>query len=213
MKPILWGFVALVLLSSLLWLALRPALLAVGGALVVEDDLQPVDVIHVISGPNYRIDYSVQLYQQGYGKQLFYTGRGTQTYIQKRRAVRQGVPQEAIVTDGSWVTSTYSEALRLQALIVQREGSGSPIRSVIVTSDAYHMRRARWAYRQVLGDQVRLQMAPVPLEASPYRREWWTHPRSREHVRDEYLKLAYYYARYKLFRGPIRSWLASLDRN
>jgi hypothetical protein len=32
-------------------------------------------------------------------------------------------------------------------------------------------------------------------------------------VFEEYVKMMYYYARYKLFRGPIGEWLASLDRD
>jgi uncharacterized SAM-binding protein YcdF (DUF218 family) len=206
----IWIWSAAFLLSALaLCLARRPLLYAIGDHLVVQDDLVPADVIHVLSGPNYRVDYGVRLYHEGYGTVLHFTGRGGQASSHKRRAVRQGVPESAIVADGSWVTSTYSEALRLQAYIAESE---TPIDSVIVSSDAYHMRRARWTYRQVLGDRVRVQMAPAPFEESPFVREWWTHRSSRKRVLEEYAKLAYYLARYKLFRGPIREWLASLDR-
>jgi uncharacterized SAM-binding protein YcdF (DUF218 family) len=210
MKLVYSGVFVLVLLAIVACLSWRPVLLAIGDVLVVQDELVPADVIHVVSGPNYRVDHSIQLYQQGYGKQLFLTGRGRQAGDHKRRAIRQGVPPEAITADGSAVTSTYSEALRLQAFIAQSE---TPVRSVIVSSDAYHMRRARWAYRRVLGDQVQVQMSPVPFESSPFRHEWWTHRRSFQRVVEEYVKLAYYCARYKVFRGPIREWLASLDRN
>jgi len=210
MKTIRVWIAALALLAVVLLLAWKPILLAIGGFLIVHDALQQADLIHVISGPDDRVDYSVRLYEQGYGERLFYTGRGSQADAQRRRAIRQGVPPEAVATDGAWVTSTYSEAIRLQAYIAQSE---TPIRSVIVISDAYHMRRARWAYRQVLGDQVEVWMAPVPFEDSPLRREWWSHPRSRKRVCEEYLKLVYYYARYKVFRGPIQEWLASFDQN
>jgi uncharacterized SAM-binding protein YcdF (DUF218 family) len=209
MKPILF-WIAAVALLGVLWLAWRPVLLAVGSVLVVRDDLSPADVIHVISGPNYRVDYGIRLYQQGYGRQLFFTGRGYQAYRDKERAVAQGVPSQAVVADGSWVTSTYSEAVRLKEFIAR---SATPIRSVIISSDAYHMRRARWAYRQVLGDQVHLQMAPVPFEWSPFQRQWWNDRRSRQRVLEEYLKITYYYARYKFGWGPVGRWLASLDQD
>jgi uncharacterized SAM-binding protein YcdF (DUF218 family) len=128
--------------------------------------------------------------------------------MHKARAIRQGVSPEAIAADGSSVTSTYSEAVRLQAFVAQSE---TPIRSVIVVSDAYHMRRARWAYEHVLGDQVQVLMSPVPFESSQLQREWWTHRRSLKRVFEEYVKLAYYWARYRVFRGSIQEWLASLD--
>jgi uncharacterized SAM-binding protein YcdF (DUF218 family) len=210
MKLLYYGVAVLVLLAVVICLSWQPILLAVGDFLVVEDEIVPADVIHVLSGPYYRVDYGAQLYEQGYGKQLFLTGRGRQADFDKRRAMRRGVPSEAITTDGTWVTSTYSEAVRLQAFI---DASETPVRSVIVVSDAYHMRRARWAYQRVLGDQVQVQMAPVPFESSPFQREWWTHRRSFMRVVEEYLKLVYYYARYKVFRGPIQEWLASLDRH
>ena len=210
MKRILFRIAAVALLGIVLCLAWRLVLLAIGDVLVVQDDLSPADVVHVISGPNYRVDYGIRLYQQGYGKQLFFTGQGHQAYDSRIRAIIQGVPSDAVIADGSWVTSTYSEAVRLKAFIAQSE---TPIRSVIVSSDAYHMRRARWTYRQVLGDQVDLQMAPVPFELSPFQRQWWTDRGSRQRVREEYLKTMYYYARYKFFRGPVGEWLASLDRD
>jgi len=37
----------------------------IGDFLVVEDDLRPADVIHIIAGDDYRTDYAIQLYQQG----------------------------------------------------------------------------------------------------------------------------------------------------
>jgi uncharacterized SAM-binding protein YcdF (DUF218 family) len=209
MKSCYFGIVVIGLLTIVLCLIHRPILLAIGGVLVVQDELHPADVIHVISGPSYRVDYAVRLYQEGYGKQLFLTGSGHQAFTHKLRAMRRGVPNEAVVADASRVSSTYSEAVRLQAFI---DRSKEPIDSVIVSSDAYHMRRARWAYRKVLGDQVEVQMAPVPFEASPFRREWWTHGRSGVHVLEEYVKMVYYWARYQFFRGRIQEWLASLDR-
>ena len=67
---------AIAMLGVLLLRAREPILFAVGDFLVIEDALQPADVIHVISGPDDRTDYAIQLYKQGYGKQIFFTGVG-----------------------------------------------------------------------------------------------------------------------------------------
>jgi uncharacterized SAM-binding protein YcdF (DUF218 family) len=205
----------LLLLGVSLFLFREPIALAVGDFLVIRDDLQPADVIHVIAGEDYRTDYAIQLYKQGYGKQIFFTG-GWCTFHNlyhgehgRELALQQGVPPEAIAIDDSFVTSTYSETVRLKEFIAQ---SQAPIRSVIVVSDAYHMRRARWTSRRLLGDEIQVQMAPVPFEMSPYQRRWWTDEASRAYVKEEYLKMFYYYARYRLSLGPMRQWLASLDR-
>lgn len=205
-----------VLLAAVLFLLREPLALTIGDFLVRRDDLQPADVIHAVAGGNEddRTDHAIQLYKQGYGKRIFFTG-GWCTFHNlyhgqhgRELALQQGVPLEAIAVDDFPVTSTYEEVARLKEFIAQ---SQPPIRSVIVVSDAYHTRRAHWTTRRVLGDEIRVQTAPVPFELSSYRRRWWTDAASRRYVKDEYLKMAYYYARYQLSRGPLTEWLASLD--
>jgi hypothetical protein len=66
--------VPLILLCAIVFLAREPILYGIGDSLVVQDELHPADVIHVIAGPDYRTDYAIQLYQEGYGRQLFFTG-------------------------------------------------------------------------------------------------------------------------------------------
>jgi len=216
MRHILIITVTVALLGAVLFLFRERILLAIGDFLIVQDELHPADVIHVIAGPDYRTDYAIQLYQQGYGRQIFFTGGwcsihlGYHGEMGRRRALDQGVPPEAIAIDDSDVTSTYSEAVRLKEFIAK---STLPIKSVIVVSDPYHMRRARWTYQHLLGDQVSIQMAPIPFESSPYQCRWWTDEASRQYVKDEYLKTLYYYARYQLGGGPLQGWLVSLDRD
>jgi uncharacterized SAM-binding protein YcdF (DUF218 family) len=210
---ILIGFAFLCLLLVLFrdkWL------LGIGDFLIVEDTLQPADVIHVIAGDDYRLDYAIQLYRQGYGKKIFLTGGGWCLHHQvnhsaewKERALGQGVLEEDIIIDDGKITSTYNEAEWLKIWIEQ---SHVPIRSVIVVSDPFHMRRARWAYQRVLGDSIEIQMAPVPFDKTPYQRVWWQDHRSRLMVGEEYEKIVYYLVRYQFSRGFVREWLASLDQ-
>jgi uncharacterized SAM-binding protein YcdF (DUF218 family) len=186
----------LALLLVTLILAYQPILFAIGDFLVVkEDNLQPADMIHVLGGDFDRLDYAVELYHQGYAPRLFVTGCDYIAY--KERAVVSGVRPEDIFPDSSWSATTYEEALELKEFL----DSDASIQSVIVASDPYHMRRARWTFRWVLGDQVSIQMAPVPFNLSPYQRRWWTDANSWQYVKNEYLKIAYYYARYQLSAG------------
>jgi uncharacterized SAM-binding protein YcdF (DUF218 family) len=186
----------------------------IGKYLVVQDQLSPAEVIHVIAGEDYRTDYAIQLYKQGFANQIFFTGGWCNTHQYNHgqhgmeRALSQGVPEAAIAFDESPVTSTYEEAERLATFI---DGSPRTIESVVVVSDPYHMRRARWTYRRVLGKNVAVQMAPVPFERTPYRLRWWDDYQSKRYVKDEYLKYFYYITRYQLSWGWIREWLASYD--
>jgi uncharacterized SAM-binding protein YcdF (DUF218 family) len=203
------------LLLLTLVLIREPILFVIGDFLVVRDELQLADVIHVISGPDDRTDYAIQLYKEGYARQIFFTGGwcSFHNYYHgqhgRERALEQRIPPEAIAIDDSRVTSTYAEVFQLKEFITH---SQAPVRSVIVVSDPYHMRRARWTYRHLLGDQVSLQMAPVPFELLPYQRRWWTDEKSRQYVKIEYLKIAYYLARYQFGVGPVGEWLAAFDR-
>lgn len=207
---------ALVMVGVLLYVAREPILQAVGDYLVIQDNLEPADVIHVIAGGDDRTDYAIRLYKQGYGQRLFFTGGWCtdHDYFHGQhgieRAEAQEVPAAVLAADDSVVTSTYAEAELLKRLIA---ASSPPVRSVIVVSDPFHMRRARWTYRCVLGRDIRVEMAPVPFGVTRYQRQWWTDDLSRAFVKQEYPKLIYYFLRYQLRIAPLSDWLASLDQD
>ena len=214
MKFLIIIVVVLLLLALIAFFVRETVLQAVGDFLVIQDDLYPVDVIHVIAGADHRTEHAIQLYKQGYAKTLFFTGGWytSHNYYHGehgfQQALAQGVPKEAIDYDDSPVTSTYSETVLLKAWIDQ---SPAPISSVIVVSDPFHMRRARWTARQVLGEGVEILMAPVPFEKTPYNQQWWVDETSQRYVKEEYQKLVYYLLRYKYSWGWLSEWLASYD--
>ncbi len=203
------------ILGLALFLVREPLLLSVGDFLVLQDELEPVDVIHVISGLDHRADYGIQLYRQGYGKWIFFTGGWCQyhqvNHAQHSRelAIQQGIPDSAIVTDEADINSTYAEVARLKEWI---DKNPIHVRSVMVVSDPHHMWRSRWTYRRILGSRIKLIMAPVPFDTSPYQRRWWLDAQSRKMVKDEYLKIGYYFARYQISRGFLKDWLSTFDK-
>jgi uncharacterized SAM-binding protein YcdF (DUF218 family) len=144
-----------VLLGTAAFLAREKLLQGAGDYLLIQDDLRPVDVIHVIAGDDYRTEYAIQLYLRGYAKFLFFTGGWCESHHYyhgdhgKQQALLRGVPPHAIAFDDSKVTSTYAEVALLKAWMDQ---SAMPIRSLMVVSDPFHMRRARWTYRRVMSD-------------------------------------------------------------
>lgn len=186
----------------------------IGNFLYVNDNLHPADVIHVIAGEDYRTDYAIQLYSEGFGETLYFTGGWCETHLYnhgehgRETSLAQGVPLNAIATDDATVMSTYMEAERLRQWIDQNP---DPVRSVIVVSDPFHMRRARWIFQRVLGDETEVLMAPVPFDRTPYQHMWWKDQLSRQNVREEYVKLVYNVLRYRYSSGSFKDWLASLD--
>lgn len=204
-----------ILAAGFLYIFREPVLQTIGDFLIVQDKLSPADVIHVISGENYRAEYGIQLYSRGYGKVLFFTGGWcpyhniNHAQQSKGMALAQGVSSNAIVTDEAEIDSTYAEAIRLKEWI---DLQPQPVNAIMVVSDPHHMRRARWTYKRIFGDEVKIIMAPVPFEMSMHQRQWWKDEASKRMIRDEYLKFGFYLARYQLSRGKLRDWLANFDK-
>lgn len=169
-----------------------PLLKTMGNFLIVEDDLQQVDLIHVLGGRFSRIDYAVELYHQGYAPHLFVTGDDDAIHY-RQYAINRNVPVTAIFPEYSWAINTYQEAQELaQFLSIHPH-----IQSVLVVSSPYHMRRAAWTFQRVLGEQVQLYFVPTPTLLKPYRDgTWWIDPQTRRFALNEYLKYIYYSVKY-----------------
>ncbi|MCB0164741.1 MAG: YdcF family protein [Anaerolineae bacterium] len=180
------------LLALVLLLMSHPILHGLGHYLMVEEDeLQPADLIHSLGGNFSRLDYTDRLYRQGYAPTLFITG-DSDAAVYRRYLFKKGIPAAAIRPDISHATSTYEEALELNAYLNRHPA----VRSVIIVSSPYHMRRARWTFERVLGHRVTLQFAPVPFKAGHVQPQWWRDPVSRHNVVSEWVKLVYYHLRY-----------------
>jgi uncharacterized SAM-binding protein YcdF (DUF218 family) len=183
----------------------------IGEALVIQDQLQPVDILHVIAGDDYRTQYAFQLYKQGYAKMLFFTGgwclehgyfHGAHAL---QLALQAGIPQNAVAYDDSQVFSTYDEVLLLQKYLAENRPD---YHSIMVVSDPFHMRRARWTYRHIFGTEFSVVMAPVPFDQTPFKQQWWTDRLSTTYVKEEYQKMIYYFFRYQLGF----TWLSRFDK-
>lgn len=177
-------------------------LFGVGDFLIVEDTLKPADLIHVLGGGDVgRVDHGVALYKQGLGKMMFFTGgrvepRGMynlpDSFLSGDYAELQGVSPEDILLRGDTAANTYEEALMLRKLLDKENA----IHSVIIVSTPYHLLRARWVFNKIVGYRVGLQYAPVPFAISQYQQRWWEDKLSLAMVKNEYLKLLYYFLRY-----------------
>ncbi len=183
----------------------------IGDSLVIQDVLQPVDVIHVIAGEDYRTQYAIELYQQGYARMLFFTGGWCNQHgyyhgaHALQLALEAGIPRESIAYDDSQVFSTYDEVLLLQRYLAENQPS---YHTVMVVSDPFHMRRAQWTFKHILRDGFTVQMSPVPFVQTPFKKQWWSDQLSTKYVIDEYKKLVFYFFRYQLNIN----WLAALDQ-
>jgi uncharacterized SAM-binding protein YcdF (DUF218 family) len=209
-------WILILVIVILLLIFAKPLMYLIGDSLIVSDDVQKGDLIAAVSGPEYRIKYAAELYRRGLGDTLFYTGGFSENNQRieadwsEYLATTEGVPPEAIATDGSTVLSTYQEAERLKAYIEAHPEKN--IKSIIIVTDPYHTRRARWAYQKVMGSEIKVQMAMVPFDRTGYTKQWWRSEVSRKMVLTEYFKSAFYILRYQIATGPFQKWLAQFDK-
>lgn len=206
-------FIPLLLILGFDLVILEPVLVLLGNFLINQDTLQRSDLIAVVSGPGYRTQYAVELYKQGWADHLFFTGGvcdehpPTDALWSERKALENGIPLNSISMDDTNILSTYQEAQRLKIYLSERPD----IKSVILVTDLYHTRRAKWTYQKVLGNQVKLIVRGVPFQETDYSAKWWNYASSRSLVAQEYIKLPFYLLRYQITTGIIQKWLSVFD--
>jgi uncharacterized SAM-binding protein YcdF (DUF218 family) len=185
------SFFAGVLVGVLLMLVAGVGALAlVGRALAVADPLQKSDVIVAVSGDNGpRTAMAVELWKQGYAPVVIFSGASldpdsvSSAELMKREAVRQGVPESAILVEPQSAT-TEENAQRTAELMNERG-----LHSAILVTSPYHQRRAALLFSRAFepaGLTFRNHPARDP-EWDPDR--WWLREPSRSLTLVELAKL------------------------
>ena len=105
----------------------------------------------------------------------------------------RGVPDERLEVVPGTVSGTYDEAVRLRG---HAEAKG--LRSILVVTSAYQVRRARWTFERVFsGSGVAVSFEAVPPgDETPRPLTWWLRPQGWRVVAGEYVKMVYYFARH-----------------
>jgi len=107
--------------------------------------------------------------------------------IDRRLLVRCGVPAANIILLDNQVQTTYDEIQGLAAYLDSR-----PDWRVLVVTDSFHTRRARWALRRVLGRRAdQADMVSAAMDECQTA-SWWRNEIGFAAVVSEYLKLGFY---------------------
>lgn len=108
-----------------------------------------------------------------------------------RVLLSQGVPETAMEAIGNGVSSTYDESRAVRAWV---EKTGA--KSLLIPTDLFHTRRARWLFRKELkgtGAQIRVvAVAPREYQAT----NWWQREQGLIAFQNEWIKLPYYWLKY-----------------
>jgi uncharacterized SAM-binding protein YcdF (DUF218 family) len=111
--------------------------------------------------------------------------------LTRRILLSNGVPKTAMTMIGTNVASTYDES---RAVRVWVEKSGA--KSILIPTDPFHTRRARWIFSKELRD-TKTAIHVVPVNPVRYRTDdWWRHEEGVIAFQNEVVKYAYYRIEY-----------------
>jgi uncharacterized SAM-binding protein YcdF (DUF218 family) len=195
----------LLLTGAAAYLCRDQLLTGLAGYLVIDDQLQPADLIFVLSGEvDTRPFRAAELFQQGLAPRIVVARAEDSpaaelglypnvSDVTVEILQELGVPEENIsllqVEGGA--TSTRDEAIILRGYLEHHS-----FERVILVTSAFHTRRARWIFeRELAPSHISLQLA-----AAPHRKydvtTWWQEETDLIDFTNEYIKLGYYFLRY-----------------
>jgi uncharacterized SAM-binding protein YcdF (DUF218 family) len=190
-----FGGALLVLLRLTVGAVLLIALVLLGPGFLL-DAPQPAparsDAIVVISGDEQmaRFAEGVNLYQQGFGRYLVFSGaafdNGTSNAdVMHDLAVQRGVPESAILEEplgeDTWGNAVYTRQ------VLEQHG----LESAILVTSPYHLRRAQVTFDAAYsGSGIQLMVHAAP-DSQWRKQSWWQQPETRRLTFTELQKLAY----------------------
>jgi uncharacterized SAM-binding protein YcdF (DUF218 family) len=164
----------LVFAALIVWAGTLGLVLAAGARPVV----QQADAVLVLGAAQYngrpspvlkaRLDHGISLYKRGLAKKMVFTGGVgagdtlSEGEVSKRYALKQGVPDTAIMVERQGVTS--AESVTAAAALMRQKG----LRTALIVSDSYHMLRVELLARRAGITPLRAP-ARTPIDQSPNR--------------------------------------------
>jgi len=178
--------------------------------LVVSDPCQPADVIFVLAGRECRKHFALRLFQEGLAPALLISvGR-----FEIRRFSNLNLPDSLDLLAVAATTEPRRRhyfvrvghgTVESQRIAVRRFGTLSEIRafadwlrehpsirSAMVVSSGFHLKRVRMCCRRLVPDGVRLRFIAVPEEGRFSSADWWRDASVRRLVLSEAMKVLIY---------------------
>ena len=196
-------FVAGCALLLVCYIFRAPLLTGLAEAWVVNDPVTKADAIVILGGGlQTRPLAAAKLFHDGVAPRILYTDvrlgptEETGVILAEREQTHlillsNGVPETAMTMIGKSVDSTYDEAKAVQAWV---EKSGA--KSIIIPTDLFHTRRARWVFRKELRN-TNTEIHVVAVNLRNYEiKDWWRHEEGLIAFQNEVIKSLYYLCKY-----------------
>lgn len=170
---------------------------------IVREPIERADAIVVLGGGlQTRPFEAARLYLAGYAPRILVmdvehrpsdTAAVTvsETVLMQKILLKKGVPEGAITTIGTGVSSNHEEAIALREWVRQ-----TGARSVIIPTELFHTRRVSWFFsKELRGTEAKLHVQT--LNAPKYTAtNWWEHEQGVIAFQTEIVKFCYYLISY-----------------
>ena len=190
------GMLALSLISLLVIIGFYFLLRAMGGYLIIADDLKQMDAVVVLSGGGLsRREEGAKLFKERYAKIFVLTETGetvsdlgvNYSTVLKQEAIQMGIPDDGILITQEHANNTLEEAIAVKQLL-----ENSELKSAVIITDPFHTRRARMLFQDVFED-TDIDINVRPVIGSWYRSDtWFASKRGWEATVQEYLRIIGY---------------------
>jgi len=191
---------ASILVLRLCW---APLLCGIARAWVVDEPAMKADAIVVLGGGLAQRPFTAaRLYHEEVAPRILYMDTKPNPVVAlglalpekeltRRILLANNVPQSAMESIGNGVANTYDESCAVRAW-ANRTGA----KSIVIVTDLFHTRRARWIFRRELKGgkvDIHVRAAPLPNYGTT---NWWKDEEGLVAFETEVVKSGYYWLKY-----------------
>lgn len=155
------------------------------------------DAIVVLAGGKGRVEEGVRLYRQHKGKWLFFIGVDPAVRRSDLYHPQTGDPSAEGVILEKASRNTLENAIFGRDVIMQKN-----VRSILLITSRYHMKRASILLRNALPKDVAIYTFPV--DSRNLKEVWWNHGGSFQLLFNEFYKYCMFRAFFLLAPGELR---------
>jgi uncharacterized SAM-binding protein YcdF (DUF218 family) len=159
------------------------------------------DAIVVLAGGKGRVDEGVRLYRERKGNWLFFIGVGPAVRSSDLYQPHPGDPSSAGVILEKASRNTLENAVYGRDIIM-----GKNVRSIVLITSRYHMKRASILLRNSLPRDVAIY--PYPVDTNNLKEAWWSHVGSFHLLFSEFYKYCMFRAFFAMAPGELREVLS-----
>lgn len=165
------------------------------------------DAIVVLAGGKGRVEEGIRLYQEGKGEWLYFIGAGPTVRKSDLYPSKPGMRSADGVILEKASRNTLENAIISREMIMKKN-----VRSIILITSRYHMKRASILLRNSLPKDVAIY--PFPVDSNNLKEAWWRHGGSFNLLFSEFYKYFVFRAFFLLAPAELKDGLllgASVD--